>query len=85
MKTQFLLDRFHRRDHKACSRAYDSKMFQKLDDYNTSAAEQLHAKLKQIRPQVAYMSQRNFMEYTRHHLYLSNVKAGVKAVQINLH
>lgn len=80
MNSRFVVDHFHWKDHTACARAFNPSIYAKLVDVNTSAAEQLHSRLQRIKAQVSYMRQANFMEYTRHFLYMSNLKTKKIAV-----
>ena len=74
-KTQFLVDRFHVSNHKACSAAFDMNRFSAssiLRRVNSQACEQLNARLKSLRRSLSYMTAQEFVNSLRLFIRLHN-------------
>ena len=50
----FVIDKFHYRNHRACSRGYNSKLFKEAAALNSQAAKQFNSILKKIAMSVQY-------------------------------
>ena len=59
---QFVIDRHHQTNHKACSQAYNISKYPKMNEVNTQIAEQLNNTLRKLATVVAYS---NFQTYLR--------------------
>ena len=59
---QFVIDRHHQVNHKACSKGYDISKYPVMNDINTQIAEQLNNSLRKLSTVVAYS---NFQTYLR--------------------
>ena len=59
---QFLIDRHHQSNHKACSQAYNISKYPVMDHVNTQIAEQLNNSLRKLSTVVAYS---NFLSYLK--------------------
>ena len=59
---QFLIDRHHQSNHKACSQTYNISKYPAMQDINTQVAEQLNNSLRKLSTVVAYS---NFETYLR--------------------
>lgn len=71
--TQFLVDRFHWRNHTGCSVGHNASDYGHMQNVNTQAAEQCNAHLKKLRPLLAYMKQDNFMSHVTFTLWFYNL------------
>lgn len=78
----FLIDRLHQLNHSSCHSGYCINSYPSsmpilggkmtLQDLNSQAAEQCHAKMKLIEAQTRYMGPRTFLNYTKLFLALAN-------------
>ena len=59
---QFVIDRHHQSNHKACSEAYNISKYPAMSEVNTQIAEQLNNSLRKLATVVAYS---NFQTYLR--------------------
>jgi hypothetical protein len=59
---QFVIDRHHQSNHKACSQAYNISNYPEMSHVNTQIAEQLNNSLRKLSTVVAYS---NFQTYLR--------------------
>ena len=81
--TKHVIDRFHFRNHTACSLAYCMNLFPELSHVNSQVVEQNNAALKRIAGALHSMKQETFMRAVRLYLHLWNVSklAGIEAMQ----
>uniref|UniRef100_A0A7M5XNQ1 Uncharacterized protein n=1 Tax=Clytia hemisphaerica TaxID=252671 RepID=A0A7M5XNQ1_9CNID len=59
--TKFLVDRFHWRNHTACSLGYNMAFYSFLEKINSEINEQENAKVKKLKSQLAYMTPERFI------------------------
>jgi len=60
-ETSFRIDRFHWKNHTACNKGYQLRLY---DPINSEIVEQKNAVLKKLRSQLSYMSVQNFLAHT---------------------
>eukprot|EP00111_Clytia_hemisphaerica_P009034 TCONS_00026469-protein len=73
--TKFLVDRFHWRNHTACSLGYNMKFYPFLENINSEVNEQENAKVKKLKSQLAYMTPDNFIAHCNLFFWFRNRKA----------
>ena len=61
---QFVIDRHHQSNHKACSQAYNISKYPKLNNVNTQIAEQLNNSLQKLSTVVAYSNFETYQNYS---------------------
>ena len=75
---QFVIDRHHQSNHKACSQAYNISKYPDMDHVNTQIAEQLNNSLRKLSTVVAYS---NFETYLRIiHIFLTIKNLKIKGI-----
>ena len=75
---QFVIDRHHQSNHKACSQAYNISKYPAMNHVNTQIAEQLNNSLRKLSTVVAYS---NFETYLRIiHIFVTIKNLKIKGV-----
>lgn len=70
--TMFVVDRFHWKNHNACTRSYKLGMYLDLSFLNSQVAEQCNSALTRIKRSVSQMTQSAFMTSVRLFLHVWN-------------
>ncbi|XP_066915621.1 uncharacterized protein [Clytia hemisphaerica] len=61
--TKFVVDRFHWRNHTACSFGYCMKLYSTMQHINSEVNEQENSRVKKLKTQLAYMTPENFIRH----------------------
>ena len=82
-KTRFFIDSFHWRGHVGCSSGYCLDSYKSIDicSINSQINEQANSGLQQIKGQLAYMKQNNFV-FTLSFLFIVN-RDKIRALDIS--
>ena len=71
---QFLIDRHHQSNHKACSQAYNISKYPAMNHVNTQIAEQLNNSLRKLSTVVAYSNFETFLKIIHIFITIKNLK-----------
>ena len=71
---QFLIDRHHQSNHKACSQAYNISKYPAMSNVNTQIAEQLNNSLRKLSTVVAYSNFQTYLRIIQIFITLKNLK-----------
>ena len=71
---QFVIDRHHQSNHKACSQAYNISKYPKLNNINTQIAEQLNNSLRKLSTVVAYSNFETYLKIIQIFITVKNLK-----------
>ena len=71
---QFVIDRHHQSNHKACSQAYNISKYPKLNNVNTQIAEQLNNSLRKLSTVVAYSNFETYLKIIQIFITVKNLK-----------
>ena len=71
---QFVIDRHHQANHKACSQAYNISRYPEMNHVNTQVAEQLNNSLRKLSTVVAYSSFDNYLKIIEIFITIRNLK-----------
>lgn len=73
-RIRFMIDRFHRVDHVACSSAFDADMFPFTVNENSQVCEQMHSQLVSLRKSLSGMRQYRAMLLLRTFFIVRNLE-----------
>ena len=71
---QFVIDRHHQSNHKACSQAYNISKYPEMSHVNTQIAEQLDNSLRKLSTVVAYSNFKTYLRIIQIFITLKNLK-----------
>ena len=71
---QFVIDRHHQSNHKACSQVYDISKYPQMNEINTQIAEQLNNSLRKLATVVAYSNFQTYLKIIQIFITLKNLQ-----------
>ena len=71
---QFVIDRHHQSNHKACSQAYNVSKYPAMNHLNTQIAEQLNNSLRKLSTVVAYSNFETYLKIIDIFITIKNLK-----------
>ena len=71
---QFLIDRHHQSNHKACSQAYNISRYPEMNHVNSQVAEQLNNSLRKLSTVVAYSNYHTYLRIIQIFITVHNLK-----------
>ena len=71
---QFVIDRHHQSNHKACSQAYNISKYPAMNHVNTQIAEQLNNSLRKLSTVVAYSNFQTYLRIIQIFITIKNLK-----------
>ena len=71
---QFVIDRHHQSNHKACSEAYNISNYPEMSHVNTQIAEQLNNSLRKLSTVVAYSNFKTYLRIIQIFITIKNLK-----------
>lgn len=83
--TTWVVDRFHWKNHKSCSHAYDMSQYPWLDHVNSEIAEQVNSQLQAVKAAVSQMKQENYVKVLRLVLTERNLRVEEKIAVARRH